>query len=87
MIYNMQAKVSHDCVHIILPNSQYYPFWQVVQCNGDIYMVFIPNGIFNDQGYFKSIKVFKLEAITKYTPLTNEYSKNCEINNTWRHVA
>jgi len=37
MIYNMQAEVWHDCVCIIPSNNQYYPFWQEVQCNGDIY--------------------------------------------------
>jgi len=89
MIYNMQAKMWHDCVYSIPPNDQDCQFSQVVQCNGDIYMVFIPTNVFNDRrlGVFKSIEVFKLEAITKYAPLTNEYSKIREVKDAWKHVA
>jgi len=61
----------------------------VVQCGGVIYIVFIPTSIFNDKEsrVFKSIEVFKFEAIIKYAPLTNKCSKINEVKNAWRHVA
>jgi len=90
VIYNMQAKMWHDCAYSIPLNDEYCRFSQVVQCGGDIYMVFVSTKIhFNDRelGVFKSIEVFKFEAIIRYAPLTNKYSKINEVKNAWTHVG
>jgi len=59
----------------------------VVQCDCDVYMVFVQARTYKYRLYLKNIKVLKLNKITNYAPLTNECSEINQDKNAWRHIA
>jgi len=68
--------VWHDGVYTIPSIDHYYhPFSHMVQCGGDIYMVFVQAKYTNYTVYFKSIRASN-KAIINYVLLNKKNSKH-----------